>query len=113
MAVAGIGDAAHVPSHAKGSDCRKLTLASTSSRIEVDGHRLESRSYHVFVQVADPREIDRVWGQLLPKAMVTPDPPPFGEQLHYAHERLAPSGGAPLRHPIAKADTILPFRMRP
>ena len=54
--------------------CRKLTLPSTSSRIEVDGARLEATSYHVFVQVSDPHDIGRVWGQLLPKSMVTREP---------------------------------------
>jgi putative DNA primase/helicase len=56
--------------------CRRLTLPSTSSRITVDGRRLEASSYHVFVQVTDPHDIPRVWGQLLPKALVTPAPLP-------------------------------------
>jgi putative DNA primase/helicase len=58
---------------------RRLTLPSTSSRIEVDGKRSETSSYHVFVQVSDPHDIARVWGQLLPKAMVTPAPLPSWE----------------------------------
>jgi hypothetical protein len=55
-------------------DCRKLTLPSTTSRIEIDGEQPEASSCHVFAQVGDPHDIPRVWGQLLPKAMVTPDP---------------------------------------
>ena len=47
---------------------RHILLPSTSSRIAVDGTPMQSSSYHLFVQVTDPTDIDRVWSQLLPRA---------------------------------------------
>ena len=59
---------------------RRVFLPSTSRRIVVDGAPMHSESYHLFVQVADPGEIRRVWPQLLPKSFlvqVDPDAPPW------------------------------------
>jgi hypothetical protein len=50
------------------AQARRILLPSTSSRIVVDGTPMQSASYHLFVQVTDSTDIDRVWSQLLPKA---------------------------------------------
>jgi hypothetical protein len=62
------------------ANARRVFLPSTSRRIVVDGAPMHSESYHLFVQVADPGEIRRVWPQLLPKSFlvqVDPDAPPW------------------------------------
>jgi hypothetical protein len=62
----------------------RVLLPSTSSRVVVDDLPMESKSHHLFVQVADPAEIPRVWSQLLPKSFVTtldPDAPPWEEPV--------------------------------
>jgi hypothetical protein len=55
----------------------RILLPSTSCRITVDGKPMESKSHHLFVQVTDPSDIARVWGQILPKAFLTPLNPPW------------------------------------
>ena len=63
---------------------RRVLLPSTSSRVVVDDLPMESKSHHLFVQVADPAEIPRVLSQLLPKSFVTtldPDAPPWEQPV--------------------------------
>ena len=62
----------------------RILLPSTSSRIVVDGKPMDSQSHHLFVQVTDPSDLARVWGQLLPKSFLTPldsDPAPRDEPV--------------------------------
>ena len=50
----------------------RVLVPSSMSRFVRDGRPVTSKNFHLLVQVADPREISRVWPQLLVKAFQTP-----------------------------------------
>ena len=66
---------------------RRVLLPSTSQRVVVDGVPLHSDSFHLFVQVADPGEIPRVWPQLLPKSFLVELEP--GRPLGFLRPKFA------------------------
>jgi len=57
-----------------------IIVPSSSSRVCLNGVPRESSSWHLFTQVSDPAELDRVWRQVLVKAFsvpLDPDAPPW------------------------------------